>query len=172
MKRGRKGSNGPAEEFGVQTETLVETLQKTGRALDKAHQEMFDVTAGDPTRVMQAINNVMGEWQASGAAELFKTKAQLAKYYQSAVLSIFVRYVAVMTRALDLLNKKLDAPEIQAPQMLAMVERLGDQIGVLRKQAGEVFEPAQVPATEEELDQRLEAARAQVKRLEFKEDGK
>lgn len=156
-KRLAEKQESPFEEDNVTP--LVDTVRKTAGAVGRTDRMLLNARMSTPVDTATRMKQILKEWEESGAMELFKSERSMSQIYQASMMDLFIKYTDLLSRTLTLLYDKIEDPDLTANQMLAIVERLSEQIGLVKQQVSSVSYPLQVPDTVEELDARLEAAR-------------
>ena len=150
----------------TQIETLADALMRGKEIADDAEATLVEAAFGAPEVAASEVAALMKDWEDSGAAAIFTSDRDLVKFYRTSAIGIYVRYIALINRALSILGTRLDDKDLGAPQLLALTERFSDQIDNLRNRSESIFNPSVAPETSEELDKRLAEMEARLQEAE------
>ena len=151
------------DEMAEACRDIGEVVLDTRESLDAADALLLKAAHGNPANALDAVQQIVQDWETSGAAALFSSEKDLALFYRTSMVGLFVQYMGIMSKALRLINQSVDdevkAGAVKSAQLVALVERMLEQSNLVRGQAAGAV-PKLEPQDMAELDERL----AQVKR--------
>jgi hypothetical protein len=142
-----------------------EVMQREAADLEAASQGGHDgTTSGDPeARVLspqELIDRLQSIYDAArtmGETPMFATDQELESFAKNIGQALYVKYVAILNRALEILTKRLEEDDGTLKDIASAVNTLGNQLQNLR---GKGTAGVNVPKSEAELDQKLKELEA------------
>lgn len=141
---------------------LVKTVERARGAAHAADELLSQLDTTKEPVLADLVDGILRDWTQSGAADLFADDSQFARFYRATIISLFVQYASCMHKTLKSMHARLDAPDLNAAQYLAMAERFTSSMQMLQQEVQAVHGPAVEPDSEDELDRRLREARARL----------